>query len=388
MSCRRWPLHPHPFNEESLLSWLIRIANCYEFTLEDLLQYDLDFYGDPNDLNMHAPTSLLTLLSERTGIDPNSLYAQTLASWSPFLLDDSNIIPGNFELYVHHYSLLLPLNHRRAYRPKKPWKPWLITKLSKTLRACPICIASGPPHVINLMWYLPIMLSCPIHHCLLRQCDISHGDYVHWKNENDLILTSSPAIRAMDQKTWSALTTGEVILPRQKIHAAVWFRLLRTLLDELYIPVSSTSIIYAKNIMRLWNRHGLKPRCDQRCWHPYELLPSETQEQTLTVAATAFEMIEHETTSLPGEHIYLFLAETINSEDLVSYPAPYTLKTEMPKETPMEMLYKIVEEAKKDPDKAKDLRRCLLFGKVDFKSIRKIESIMIEAGIPPDFLAP
>ena len=44
--------------------------------------------------------------------------------------------------------------------------------------------------------------------------------------------TASDAIAAMDQRTWQALTTGHLELPRRRIHAGLWFRLLRALLDE------------------------------------------------------------------------------------------------------------------------------------------------------------
>ena len=69
MSQSRWPLHPYPLNEESILSWLSRIARCYNFTVDDLLKYDLGFYGDSNALTISVPSELLASLSIRTGID-------------------------------------------------------------------------------------------------------------------------------------------------------------------------------------------------------------------------------------------------------------------------------------------------------------------------------
>ena len=43
----------------------------------------------------------------------------------------------------------------------------------------------------------------------------------------------NPAVTAMDTYTWQALTTGRVTLPDETIPARVWFRLLRTLIDEI-----------------------------------------------------------------------------------------------------------------------------------------------------------
>jgi hypothetical protein len=42
----------------------------------------------------------------------------------------------------------------------------------------------------------------------------------------------------MDRRTGEALTTGIVTLPRRPVHAGLWFRLLRTLLDEVNTPTS------------------------------------------------------------------------------------------------------------------------------------------------------
>ncbi|MCT1464718.1 hypothetical protein [Corynebacterium sanguinis] len=40
-------------------------------------------------------------------------------------------------------------------------------------------------------------------------------------------------VSVMDERTWQALTIGYVDLPRRRVHAGIWFRLLRTIIDEL-----------------------------------------------------------------------------------------------------------------------------------------------------------
>lgn len=42
----------------------------------------------------------------------------------------------------------------------------------------------------------------------------------------------------MDRRTHEGITTGTVTLPRRPVHVGVWFRLLRTLLDEVNTPTS------------------------------------------------------------------------------------------------------------------------------------------------------
>lgn len=202
MKYLRWPLHPHPLQEECILSWLTRIAYCYNFSLDELLKNDLGFHGNVDDLNIKTPDWLLKLLSERTGVSKQNIYAMTLSSFSPFLFEDIGKDYSDFESYVHHYSLLIPWYKRKKLFPKKPWIPWQ-SQLLDFANACPICIARKPIHSILSIWYLPILLSCPVHKCYLRQCSTYQGSFSAWKNENDLLGTPSLAVQIMDQRTWS-----------------------------------------------------------------------------------------------------------------------------------------------------------------------------------------
>ena len=65
------------------------------------------------------------------------------------------------------------------------------------------------------------------------------GQFFGWEKPDANPRTASKAIATMDRRTWQALTTGYVELPRRRIHAGLWFRLLRTLLDELNTPLSA-----------------------------------------------------------------------------------------------------------------------------------------------------
>jgi len=388
MSRLRWPLHPLPFKEECLLSWLARIADCYDFTIDELLKHDLGFHGDIDVLNINAPPWLLTLLSNRTGIDEQDIYAMTLSAWTPLLLDDIFEKDSDFGAYVQSYSMLLPLSKRKKYKPKQPWKPWLSQPLMFS-KACPICIDSKQMGAISLAWCLPLMLSCPIHQCQLLQCHIYQGRHIVWAKENELLISITPAISRMDQRTWSALTTGQVILPRRTVHGGVWLRLLRTLLDELHIPVSPINSLYSKNIINLWTSLGLTPRGGQTRWRPYEVLPLKIQQQTLMAAATVIEKIEKGMITTPGEQVFLFLPELWNNKDLPSYPEKRKetiIKPESPFQKARDSLNQLIEIAKKDPIVARNFRNSILCGRVDFESIQKTNNSLIKIGIPPEFL--
>jgi hypothetical protein len=390
MSPSRWPLHPHPLDEESILSWLSRIARCYNFTIDDLLKYDLGYYGDIDALTINIPSELLVLLSDRTGVDKQKIRTLTLESWKPLLFNEIVEQNSDFESYVHQYSLLLPLSKRKKYFAKSLWKPWFSNSLNAS-KACPTCIKNKPIDAISLAWYLPLMLSCPIHQCMLRQCYSYRGRHVYWTKESDLLISYSSAINTMDQRTWSALTTGQVVLPRRTIHGGVWLRLLRTLLDELHIPIPYTSALY-KGIVNIWESLGLELRCGLTRWQPYEILPTQPQQLTLLAAATAIEQIENGTITPPGEQIYLFLPDPIDSEDLPSYPEKTVhypiVKQDSLWEKAFDSLNKLIELSKNDADEAKNFRDFILFGKVDFESIQKSNQSMIELGIPAEFLVP
>jgi hypothetical protein len=392
MTPSRWPLHPHPLNEECVLSWLARIATCYKLTINDLLEHDLGFYGNPDDLNVHVPAWLLTLLSYRTGISEQQIYALTLSSWAPLLLDPLDTTEADFESYVHHHSLLLPSWTAKKFQPKQPWKPWLNTSSATVSKACPVCIDSKPVGAISLTWYLPLMLSCPIHQCLLRPCHIYQGRHVYWTNETDLLISLSPAVHTMDQRTWSALTMGQVTLPRRTIHGGIWLRLLRTVLDELHIPASSSHSLYAKNIVDIWASLGLKPRGGQARWHPYEILPPKTQQQTLIAAAMAFAKIENGSISPPGEYNFLFLPELVDTKDWPSHlQKTYSDPVVKPKplwQEAFDSLNQLIERAKNDSVEAKNFRHFMLLGRVDFDSIQKMNKLLIDVGVPSEFLVP
>lgn len=392
MSQLRWPLHPRPLNEESILSWLTRIANCYELTVENLLIHDLGFHGNPNDLYVNIPNGLLSLLSSRTGFSEQNIRALTLSSWTPLLYDRLDVGEDCFESYVRQYSLLLPIKIRGKFQPRHPWRPWLSNEEITISKACPVCVSNEPIGVTLLAWCLPIMLSCPVHQCLLRQCYTYQGCYLCWKEEHDPLFSFSTQINSMDQRTWSALTTGQVRLPRRTIHGGVWLRLLRTLIDELHIPASlSSPSPHAKKIINLWESLGLVPRGGAKRWYPYELLPEAIQQNTLLAAATVISQIEQGQITPPGSEVALFLPERVEANDLPSHPpqkphADSKLKSESALLSFVQHCDKVIEIAKTDPNMAMRLRSLMLIGKNDNESIQKVDKLLIDGGIPKEFI--
>lgn len=97
----------------------------------------------------------------------------------------------------------------------------------------------------------------------------------------------------MDARTHEGMRDGMVSLPRRSVHVGVWFRLLRTLLDELSTPVSFLGVRSSRNIQRIWRTVDYPVRAGVRGpWRAYEALPWDAQQAMLEAAATALHLIE------------------------------------------------------------------------------------------------
>ena len=301
----RWPLHPAPREGEALSSWLQRVAARYQMDLYDLLEHDLG-HGRVDDLDTAPPPALLTALSLRSGIELERLRCMSFAGWVPWLLDSlDSRIPDALETYAFQFSLLLPRRGRKT-RSITSWRAWLPSQ--PIHRACPLCLNDSEDQAILLAWKLPLMLSCPQHGCWLESYSGVPGQFLGWENADAAPRTASDAMVAMDRRTWQALTTGYVELPRRRIHAGLWFRLLRTLLDELNTPLSQCGPC-VWSIRHVWACCGHLLRAGQSQWRPYEILAPAVQLQMLEAAATAIELIESSVVRPHGELGALFLSE-------------------------------------------------------------------------------
>jgi len=53
--------------------------------------------------------------------------------------------------------------------------------------------------------------------------------------EKSALVPAPEPLAALDRCTYRALAAGRVTLPGREVHAGVWFRLLRSLLDEVIL---------------------------------------------------------------------------------------------------------------------------------------------------------
>lgn len=161
----------------------------------------------------------------------------TFTGWTPWLFDAPGY-PGArgqevFEAYVRANSVLLMPGEAGINKVSYPtrWSgPWHALHWGR--RACPVC-ATDPDRGKGLTWQLPLMLGCG-----------EHGCYLEDEQRVSLsVLTGAPIaarpvpepVATTERYTHAALTTGRVELPGRTVHAGVWFRLLRSLLDEVSV---------------------------------------------------------------------------------------------------------------------------------------------------------
>lgn len=378
----RWPAHPRPMVGEALTSWLYRIADQYTITVEDLA-FDLGHcFNRDTDLDLDPPEGLVEQLSVRTGVSTERIHSMSISGYTPWLLDDIAPGPDTFTTYTRQLAILLPERNLRR-RTVDSWRAWVPLTIDRHYRSCPQCaIESMPPRPYLVTWSLPLMLSCPFHHCWLERHDGPPGYYA-WRELSSVPepQEAPPAIRRMDTRTWQALTTGLVDLPRHHIHAGIWFRLLRTLIDELGATMSDCGA--AQRLTRkVWEHSGHRIRAGQAKWQPIETLTPKKQEQTLEAAAVAMSLLETDNLTGQGREAGLFLPEPDASID-PGQPQWRTSPAWQPKSLG-QALHDAVEEAKANPDSARQLFDFMTLYRQDDEYVDRVRTNFADLGIHLD----
>ncbi|WP_019157854.1 TniQ family protein [Brevibacterium senegalense] len=386
----RWPVHPRPIPGEALTLWLHRIADEYGTTIDDLT-FDIGYSLDRNtDLDLAPPEGLIEQLTIRTGVSTDHIRLMSISGYTPWLLDDIEPSSDAFSTYIRQLAVLLPERNLRR-RTVDSWRAWVPTPAVRHYRACPHCVRdSTPPRPYLVTWSLPLMLSCPFHHCWLEHHDGPPGYYYAWRDPSSAPepQRAAPAIRRMDDRTWQALTTGTVNLPRHCIHAGTWFRLLRTLIDELGATMSDCGA--AQRLTReVWQRTGYPVRAGQAMWRPFETQTPQKQQRTLEAAANAMRLLENSHLTGLGREAALFLPEPDASID------PGKPQQTTTADSPgaawkafSDAVDAAVEEARQNPDSARQLFNLMtLYRRADDEHTQRVRTNFEELGIPLDYLS-
>lgn len=300
----RWPLHPQPGPLEALSCWLERTARLYNVSVRELLTCNLGPLGVsvPQIIDWEAPAEVLHALAERTGVDLAQLHAMTLAGWVPWLMDALRTRPWDaqesFDTYVRQHSVLLAPGEagENNVTAGKGWGgPWWPTYVVE--RACPACAAEPQPRR-DLIWQLPITVGCARHGCRLG--DAGKIALALALGERPEAVPVDEPLASLDGYTYQALSVGRVALPGRSVHAGVWFRLLRTLLDEVSLALTTRSVHGRTTLERVWQYTGLPERGGLRVWRPYEAMDWMMQQNMLHAAAAALKLAADGTISARG----------------------------------------------------------------------------------------
>lgn len=294
MSPKRLPLHPPPGPLESLSSWLERIADLYDLPTRKLLTSCLAPPNSqvPEHLDWDPPAELLAAIANRTGTGLEQLTTMTLAGWVPWLMDSLGVRPWQaqetFEVYVRQNSVLLPPGEagRHGVGEVRSWYgPWLPGRASAP-RRCPVCAVT--PGQRSWVWDLPLTVGCADHGCWLEDAaTVLHKTIVN--NDPQPIPVEEP-LATLDRYTYEATTVGRVSLPGRQVHAGVWFRLFRSVLDEVSLALTTRRAAARSTLERIWEATGRPLRGGLAVWRPYEQMNWDMQKVMLHAAATAIQL--------------------------------------------------------------------------------------------------
>jgi len=224
------------------------------------------------------------------------------------------------------------------------------------------------------MWRLPLILGCGEHGCRLEnRTDIELGRFgLQPLPANEVVEPGA----TLDRYTHQALMTGLVDLPGRTVHAGVWFRLLRSLLNELTLPTSIMNRGNKATIDAVWQTAGLPERAGLAMWRPYDHLPWITQENLLRAAATALQLAAEGRIRALGIH----------SPALT--PRPYNPVHEGDRPPPdlAAMAVEVINQARTDSAAARQLLHLLTYGCRTIARFEQERAFLYGQGIPSDFL--
>ncbi len=377
---RRWPLHPHPGPLESLSSWTRRLARLYNIQVPELLGHNLGLVDldIPADLDRDPPPVMLAALAERTAVDLPRVRATTLAGWVPWLFDSLTVEPYQaqkvFDSYVHANSVLLDPGTAGRHLVHR-WKSWRSPWLSKAVldRVCPLC-AKDLDRGTALVWRLPLMISCAEHgYRLENRSDL----------EVALALDRPPPmnpvdepVATMDRYTYEALTTGAVALSGRTVHAGVWFRLLRSLLNELSLATTTLNLHGRTIVEAVWRATGGEHRAGLSIWQPFEQLDWPTQETMLRAAATALAL------AADGR----IVAHGVFGSVLCPAAHRPVHEGDRPPLNFNAMMDEVIAEARRDRAAARQLMNVLTFGCRSIIQFDEQRAYLVGLGVPADFI--
>src|SRR5713101_2240798 len=283
----RWPLHPKPQPEESLSSWVFRLAQQYAMTWQEFCHGALGTEVLAEDLlDRQPPVALVHALAVRTGVPPERIRTMPLTGYVPWLIDTLDTDDATcLSTYATQYQTLL--------RRQTPWMskglynratgryclPWLREPSPSDHTLCLACLRTDHLPHLRLFWRLGLMGSCPLHGCLLTTVS---GPALGMIDSIDTPLESAePDLLSVDALSVQAVTHGRVRFPcGAEMDAAVYVRFVRSLIEELFCR-RSVAGADADTIAAIWEEVGCRPYAGLMMSKPFEQLTLQQRRNTL-----------------------------------------------------------------------------------------------------------
>lgn len=232
---QKWPSHPPPISGESLSSWMCRLGQLFQLSLNDLQKYGLGVEPlSAGCLDVDPPFEIIQMLSSRTGLPLNKIQQLTIRGLVPRIIDTINGEAGDYRRYAGQYSILISRGRRKLFDVSN-WRPWLSPHRLNSEYGCIECYSTDRIPHRRLHWRLSAITSCPEHYVALKRVFTKTGRlYGHIKPRNTEYRFSS--LINMDRISLQALKGEEVCLPNKTISPSTWFKLLAAILHELTVP--------------------------------------------------------------------------------------------------------------------------------------------------------
>ncbi|GHA70397.1 hypothetical protein GCM10009007_08920 [Formosimonas limnophila] len=158
-----WPIHPQPYSDELLSSWLVRIAHANGLKVQTFchLEFDQRFEVWNRDIDRLAPDWLLQRIQAKTGLSRKRILNTTLLAYQGKLYDRyraAGQLPWITTLQIYHRK-------RRGHG----------------LQFCPQCLAEDDEPYFRKSWRTALHTLCPKHMNLMHDhcpaCDESIAFY-------------------------------------------------------------------------------------------------------------------------------------------------------------------------------------------------------------------
>lgn len=283
----RWPLHPKPLWEESLSSWLHRLAEAYWVTLDEWFE---NIFSEkvPDDLTLDTNPSekLIQQLSLGTGLSKNRLHQMTIKSYAPWIIDNLNNCNNQFNLFTDYLTQTFSVLPWRPCREKFCCRTILTDKIvpwlnrSKLPMICIKCLESDPIPYLRIFWRLTLLGGCPKHMIRLTEVPYYWQDGLKLKkSKNKIIKATDHEVLLADTFSFQAITTGTVLLsPDRQLNAGIYCRWLRFLISELFCLSHNR-----EDIDHIWYAAGESLKLGLVDNTPYENLSLYDRYRTLKV---------------------------------------------------------------------------------------------------------